>query len=554
MKTLVPRRAASLVAALAVSVPLLAALTTAPTSSAAAAPAAAPAASTPAAAREVPTIRWRSCRGFDCGRVDVPLDHDRPDGATLTLALRRVPARKPARRLGAVFVNPGGPGGSAAAFAPWAADLLGRRVTNRLDVIGIDPRGVGGSSHLTCRGRSDTAYPSVGFPDTRRQVRDWLAFDATVQRLCDRRIADHMSTADTARDMDLVRQALGDEQASFFGASYGSVLGATWVSMFPGTVRAAVVDSVLDPVAWTTGHDLPDGTPGSSLPISARLGSEVGSRDALEAGLAECDDAGRRACRLAGDALGRWDAVAARLRSDRAAARRVGLSYSDFVGTTLGMLYGGDLWYIAEFAFQAEKQLSRLAGRPTSDEPAAPDGTLGRTVREVRAELARSPYPGPYAAVAGRGRQQRLWLDGSTHGVMCSDSLNPAGTAAWSEAAERTRAAGGADFGPSWTWLSSACSAWPGSGEDAYRGPFTMPDAERLLIVSNRHDPATPLSGALALQQLMPGSRLVTTGDTGHVATGANRCATEVVRDVLRTAESPAEDVVCTREREPFTR
>ena len=553
------RRAASLVAALAVSVPLLATLATAPASSAPSAPStpAAAAAVRASAAPDAPTIRWRDCGRVDCGRMSVPLDHDEPDGASIDLEVARVPARKPARRIGAVFVNPGGPGGGAAGFAPYAARLLGPQVRNRFDVVGIDPRGVGGSSGLLCRGRSDASYPRVAFPDTRPQRRDWLAFDATEQRLCaKKRIVDHMSTADTARDMDLVRQALGDEQASFFGASYGSVLGATWVSLFPGTVRVAVVDGVLDPVAWTTGRDLPDGTPGSSLPSSGRLGSEVGARDALVAGLAECDAAGRGTCRLAGDALGRWDAVAARLRGDRAAGRRIGLSYSDFVGSTLGMLYGGDVAFIADFAFRAERRLARTGGRPLSGEPAEADASLARTVRQVREQLARSPFPGPYAAaptVTGQRRAgSRVWIDGSFHGVLCSDGLNPTDTGAWVENAERTRAAGG-DFGPLWSWSSSACAAWPGSGEDAYRGPFTMPGAERLLVVSNRHDPATPLSGALALQELMPGSRLVTTGETGHVATGTNECATSVVRAVLSTARTPGADVFCEREREPFT-
>ncbi len=543
-------------AALAVSVPLLASLATTPASSAAVTTSTTSVTGTPTTRTTAPAIRWRDCGRHDCGRMLVPLDHDEPDGAAVALHLVRVAAREPARRVGAVFVNPGGPGGSAADFAPWAARLLGPKVRKRFDVVGIDPRGVGGTSGLACRGRSDAAYPLVAFPDTRRQVRDWRAFDAAVQELCGRRpIVDHMSTADTARDMDLVRRALGDERASFFGASYGSVLGATWVSMFPGTVRVAVVDSVLDPVAWTTGRDLADGTPGSSLPSSGRLGSEVGARQALAAGLAECDAAGRRGCRLAGDALARWDAVAARLRTDKRAARRLGLSYSDFVGATLGMLYGGDTWFVADFTARAEKQLAHTPGRPSSGEPAAVDGSLARTVREVRERLAGSPFPGPYAAAErARGTRSRVWVDGGFHGVLCADGLNPTDPGAWTANAERTRAAGGADFGPLWSWSSSACAAWPGSGDDAYRGPFTMPDAERLLLVGNRHDPATPLSGALALQELMPGSRLVTTGETGHIATGTNRCATDVVRTVLSTGRTPAEDVTCARERDPFGR
>lgn len=543
-------------AALAVAVPLLASLATAPAVSVAPPGVGAVAGSTTAPRADPPTIRWNDCgRRFDCGRLAVPLDYDKPEGATISLNLVRVSARRPARRIGAIFVNPGGPGGPAADFAPYAASqMFDRTIRNRFDVVGIDPRGVGGSSPLSCRGRSDASYPLVAFPDNRYQTRAWRAFDAAEQRLCaEKRIVDHMSTADTARDMDLVRRALGDEQASFYGASYGSVLGATWVSMFPDTVRAAVVDGVLDPVAWTTGRDLADGTPGSSLPSSGRLGSDVGARDALVAGMAECDAAGRRTCRLAGDALGRWDAVAARLRSDQSAGKQIGLSYSDFVGMTLGLLYGGDIAVIADVTFRAEKELDRVSGRPATGGPVQADGSLRSLVREVREDLADSPFPGPYAAgAAARRPGQRLWIDGSFHGVLCTDGLNPTDPNAWVENAERTRAAGGADFGPLWSWASSACAAWPGSAADAYRGPFQMPAAERLLLVSNRHDPATPLSGALALQQLMAGSRLVVTQDTGHVATGTNRCATAAVQDFLRTARAPAEDVACGRSRPPF--
>ena len=154
---------------------------------------------------------------------------------------------------------------------------------------------------------------------------------------------------------------------------------------------------------------------------------------------------------------------------------------------------------------------------PSAPSVASPAPAAARSPASRPRPLARSPFPGPYAAaptVTGQRRAgSRVWIDGSFHGVLCSDGLNPTDTGAWVENAERTRAAGG-DFGPLWSWSSSACAAWPGSGEDAYRGPFAMPGAERLLVVSNRHDPATPLSGALALQELMPGSRLVTTGET----------------------------------------
>ena len=151
MTSSAPRRATAFVAALAVSVPLLASLATAPASPSAprsAPPGVGAVASRASAPRaDLPRIRWRDCgRRIDCGRIDAPLDYDKPDGATVGLILMRVPARKQARRIGAIFVNPGGPGGPAADFAPYAASqMFDRKIRNRFDVIGIDPRGVGGS-------------------------------------------------------------------------------------------------------------------------------------------------------------------------------------------------------------------------------------------------------------------------------------------------------------------------------------------------------------------------------------------------------------------------
>ncbi|VXC41194.1 alpha/beta hydrolase [Nocardioides sp. AX2bis] len=476
--------------------------------------------------------RFRRCGGARCARVPVPLDHDEPAGPEVRLAVLEVPARRPARRLGTLFVNPGGPGASATSFARTAGRLLGPAVRNRFDVVGVDPRGVGGSEAALCLGRAEVRVPRTSFPRTPAQVRRWLDHDAVERRLCrDERIVDHMSTADTARDLDWVRQALGEDTVTFFGASYGSVLGATYAAMFPDRVRAMVVDGVLDPVAWTTGR----AGEGTTVPVTTRLGSDAGTREALEQGLARCDQVALRACALAGpgDALARWDAVADRLRADPGAAGRIRVPHDVLVSTTVSALYAGDLAGVAELVRQVERALANLdAGRTGR--------VAARALREAGSPTG--PFPGPY------GRAPSAYVDGSFHGVLCADSVNPSSPQAWKDAAALSFADHG-DLGPYWSWSSSACDGWPGSSEDAYRGPFGVPDPARVLVVNNAHDPATPLPGALALRDELGGSPLVVVdGGFGHVATGSDPCATQQVRRFLLTGAASAPEVRCTAE------
>ncbi len=525
--------------------PVALGVVTVPAAGAAPPPAAAAVAGPAAAAGDLRPRppRFRDCGRARCARVTAPLDHDRLDGPTIELFVTQVPARRPAARIGTLFVNPGGPGGSAADFARFAGQVLGRGVRDRFDIVGVDPRGVGRTAPARCRGRSDVGYPEVAYPRTTRQRDQWLAFDAAERRLCrGTRILDHMSTADTARDMDWVRRALGEDTLTFFGASYGSVLGATYGALFPDRVRAMVVDGVLDPVEWTTGRR--DASSGP-LPVTTRLGSDQGSREELAVGLALCEQAGRRECRLGRDALARWDTVAGRLLANPGAGDRIELSYDDFLRITQGSLYAGDLAGIARLTEEAERALARLDTRPAPRRgvgPGAPDD-LAAARRAAETAAGASPFPGPYGAARGR---RRTSLDGAFHGVLCADSVNPATTDAWPPAAaasfSRYR-----DFGPLWTWSSSACVGWPGSSADAYRGPFSGPDPDRVLVVNNQYDPATPLSGARALSEQLGGAPLLTvTGGFGHVATGTDDCATEQVRRALVTGRSTGLDLGCT--------
>jgi pimeloyl-ACP methyl ester carboxylesterase len=190
----------------------------------------------------VPRLRWALCGdGLECTTARVPLDHDRPSGATISLALIRLPASGPGRRIGSIFLNPGGPGRSGVdTIRQGGRSLFSAEVRARFDLVGFDPRGIGASTPLRCFDTLDQALavlPPFRFPVTADEERVWVAADRTFARACAGRggpILDHMGTADVARDLDLLRQAVGDRQLTYVGLSYGAYLGGDLRQPVPG--------------------------------------------------------------------------------------------------------------------------------------------------------------------------------------------------------------------------------------------------------------------------------------------------------------------------------
>ena len=210
--------------------------------------------------------------------AQVPLDYSRPQGATISLALTRLPATDPRRRIGSLFLNPGGPGGSGVDYVLFAGPFLYTpEVRARFDLVGFDPRGVARSTPLRCFESAEEwpPPPPFAFPLTREQEQQWIALDRTIDRACRERggpIRDHMSTANVARDLDVLRDLVGDNKLSYAGVSYGSYLGVTYANLFPTRVRAVVVDGVLDPIAWSTGRGLEGSSSRSRLACAATPG------------------------------------------------------------------------------------------------------------------------------------------------------------------------------------------------------------------------------------------------------------------------------------------
>jgi pimeloyl-ACP methyl ester carboxylesterase len=478
----------------------------------------------------VPVIVWHDCDGSQCARVMVPLDYDDPTGAQTPLHLLKVPAANPSRRIGTLFVNPGGPGGTATDFAQFFPFLVRPAISNRFDIVGIDPRGTS-QPYTVCRtDKPQPSFPSVAFPITPKQVAGWIRHDNWQRYACrtgPNPITNHMTTADTARDMDLIRQAVGDAKLTYYGISYGTYLGATYAAMFPDNVRAMIIDGVLDPVAWATGR----GGSGTNIPFSTRLKSGYGASEALSSALARCDQVSRAKCALSGSATKTWNDLVRRLRRGPAKLDGGRLTYSDLVGGVLGFLYSADAY--PELMKQLKALHQDIFGKGATRH--------GRPV--LRAPRDDRGVAGPY----GFGASYDAF-----HAVACADTVNPTDAMVWKRVADNFE-----DqqpwFGRYWTWASSTCARWPQvTSADAFRGPFNVVTSAPLLIIGNRHDPATPISGARAANTLFAGSRLLESKSWGHGALATGSCVSEAMRDYLTSLTLPAVGATCRPNQELF--
>ena len=232
----------------------------------------------------------------ETGHLEVPIDYDDPSQGTFDLFLARHLA-DPDQRIGSLLVNPGGPGYGGSDFAIQAEQIYGDDLLDRFDIIGWDPRGTGLTEPaIDCVDDYDRYFAENDItPETADERQQLIDRAEEFAQACIEGNADiiqHIGTNDSARDMNAIREALGEDTISYFGFSYGSELGATWATLFPHTVRAAVLDGAVDPDA-----DF----------IDSGLQQSVGFEQALATFLAQCSDDSSCAFHSAGDAEGAFD-------------------------------------------------------------------------------------------------------------------------------------------------------------------------------------------------------------------------------------------------------
>src|SRR5438270_1126092 len=271
----------------------------------------------------VPVLSRTACGGgLQCTTARVPLDYDNPRRDSISLAVIRRPAGDPAHRVGSLVFNPGGPGTSGLEFVRKALAFVPPDLLARFDFVSFDPRGVGKSTAVHCFASlaEQQAFSSSvpPFPVGASEEQAFIDAYRDADRRCltrNARLLPHVSTANVARDMDLLRQALGESSLTYLGASYGTYLGTTYANLFPDRVRAMALDGAVDPVAYATGRD----DEAHRVPTFTRMMSHVGASETLAQFLQLCADAGPSRCPFAVGTdrqatSGRFDALMARLR------------------------------------------------------------------------------------------------------------------------------------------------------------------------------------------------------------------------------------------------
>jgi pimeloyl-ACP methyl ester carboxylesterase len=483
----------------------------------------APAGAGPTAEAATARIAWKACGDrLQCARVQVPLDWSRPGGPTITLSVIRHPASRPDQRIGSMFFNPGGPGSSGVEEVRRSADLLDQTGQGRFDVVSWDPRGTGASTRVRCfadpaaRERFWGDLPLV--PTTVAAQTNYQRKAVEYGRRCAQASGDllkYISAADTVRDMDHLRRLVGDRQLTYYGWSYGTVLGQTYANMFPRRVRAMILDGLLDPRPFTTS-------------IQAAIGRGlVGTDLTFREFQRLCELAGPERCALAG----KGSSVRARVKGlirrlqrgsiPAPSARPAGrLTYSDLLATLFVWTPGPATWpTMAEALNQAA------------------DGD-GSAVKELANQLP----PIAHAAIVPAAALQ------------CADKPPPTvGSEAWPEVIPRFARANFA-LGPTngW-WLWAPCATWPVESPNRYAGPWNATTPNPVLVVGTRADPRTPYPGARAVAGLLGNAVLLTHDGYGHTTT-VDRSACVIARmgDYLTGLTTPPPGTVCPSDRQPF--
>lgn len=431
-------------------------------------------------------LNWRNCGvgGFQCTTMKAPLDYAEPGGGDIELAVSRVKATGPGERIGSLLVNPGGPGGSAIGYLQDYAGIgYPAQVRARYDMVAIDPRGVARSEPVEClTGPQMDAYTQVDqTPDDAAEVDRLSAAYRQFASGCERhsgKILPHVSTVETARDMDVLRSLLGDEKLHYVGASYGTYLGATYAELFPARVGRLVLDGAMDPSL-------------SSLDVNRD--QTAGFETAFQSFAADC-------VKKAGCPLGTTSTADAAVRLERL-----------FAGLDARPVPTGDSRELTESlattgviaAMYDESAWPQLRDALAGAEKGDGSGLLS---------LADSYYErepnGTYAN-----------LMAANTAVNCLD-LPPA----FADADAAARALPDFEkaspvFGRTFTWSALNCAHWPVRPTGTPHR-IEAKGAAPIVVVGTTRDPATPYKWARSLAgQLSSGTLLTYRGD-GHTAYG----------------------------------
>jgi pimeloyl-ACP methyl ester carboxylesterase len=466
-------------------------------------------------------LDWGSCGQFlpdttdipdaRCTTVSVPVDYGNPGGAQAKLALIRIPATGP--RIGSLLINPGGPGASAVdSVAAMAADLADTEITRHFDLVGFDPRGVGHSTpELRCRSDAEfDAYrrePMVDYSPAGVAHIEQL-YQQLVRQCAERMglgFLQNIGTASVARDMDVIRQALGDEQINYLGYSYGTKLGTAYLEQFRDHVRAMVLDGAIDPGVG---------------PVQQNIDQMAGFQTAFNDYAADCARSPR--CPLGTHPAKAVDVyhhlVDPLVDKPGKTSDPRGLSYADATTGTINALYTPQFWKYLTSGLQGLQ-----AGADADDLLLLADDYQGRDT-------------------AGHYRNDQ----DAFNAIRCVDAPSPTDSAAWVAADRQIRQV--APFLSYGQFTGSAprdlCAWWPVPATSAPH-PAAPVAPGKVVVVSTTHDPATPYQAGVNLARQL-GAPLISYEGTQHTAVfNGDRCVDAAVVRYLVDGVPPQESSRC---------
>lgn len=453
------------------------------------------------------SLAWESCEGsHQCAELTVPLDYAEPDGESIELALLKVPAL--GDRIGSLVVNPGGPGAPGTDYAGRASQVFRQPLLRAYDIVGFDPRGTGDSAPIDCLSdeRLDVVRAFDPDPDNPAETEELGRLlrefgEGCVELSGD--LVNHVSTIEVARDMDVLRAVLGEGQLDYFGASYGTKIGATYAELFPERVGRLVLDGAVD-VSLDN----------RELSIEQAAGFET----ALRAYVQDCVDT-TATCFL-GDSVEEGLATISELLAD---IEEQPLPTSDERELEVGSafyglvtpLYVREAWYLLSTALRAA-----LNGQ-------------GEPLMQL-ADIYASRGPNGYT-------------DNSAEAIFAINCLDDPSYIEFDEVDEELPAFEEASptFGSIFAWSLTSCGASEGRSSEEpieIRGEGAAP----ILVVGTTRDPATPMKWAVALADQLESAVLLRRDGDGHTAyNSGNECIDTAIESYLIDGDVPDDETTC---------
>ena len=456
-------------------------------------------------------LKWRDCYGnYQCSSLLVPIDYADLSGGAFSLALLRYQALDQDRRIGSLVVNPGGPGSSGVDYAYSAEYIVSPEILERFDIVGFDPRGVGESAAIKCLNdaETDASFAADPKPDDEAEFALFISDARDYFAKCSEN-TEHLtnySTLNSARDFEILRSALGDEQLNFLGKSYGTYLGTLYAELFPESVGRFVLDGAVDP---------------NSNNREAVLGQAIGFESALNAFISNCLNSS--SCALTGDLQSARNQVIDLLTNTAITP----LESKSGREVTEGLVLLG----IASALYDSESGWPVL--RDAFKEATLGSGTSFLTLAD---QYAGRQENGKYLSNENDALQVISCLDQNELETVSTFKKGAA------EFAKRAPI-----FGPYLAYAGLACRYFPNLSsveQIEIKSLKTKP----ILIVGTTRDPATPYKWAQSLAKIFEGSILITLDGDGHAGHGrGSTCVDSAVDRYLLTGAMPKSELFCAK-------